>query len=78
MSEIDDHQIDELIILSLSNKYLKTARVIYEIGEKFNRSDNIFYNRIEIRLSRLLADGKISVRGDLSNWRWSEIALKNH
>lgn len=78
MSEIDDYQIDELIILSLSNRYLKTARIIYEVGEKFNRNDDTFYNRIEARLSRFLAEGKIIVRGDLSNWRWSEIALKSH
>lgn len=76
MSVVRDEDIDAELLSSIGNNYLKTAMIIYLVGEKLNNTDNEFLERIESRILHLIDIGKIRSNGDISQWRRSEIMLK--
>ncbi|WP_148663408.1 hypothetical protein [Bosea vaviloviae] len=76
MTMVSDADLDEAIISFLSKESLKTAMIIYLVGEKFSNTNSEFFDMIEKRISYLIETDRIKLYGTLSKWRSSELSLK--
>lgn len=70
-----DDNLDNLIMQNINSDSQKTLRIMYLVGKKLNDNSDMLFERIEERLRELSGLGKIKVRGDVSDWRGSEVSL---
>ena len=75
MSRVADAEIDAAIISELGPLSLKTSRVIYCVGEKFENTSSSFLDRIAGRIATLIEARNVQVVGNLADWRRSELWL---
>ena len=70
-------QIDEVILSAAGDQWTKVAMVIARAADVF-RGDLPPDERCELiskHIETLVADGRLAARGDITNWRHSEIRL---
>jgi hypothetical protein len=68
--------LDTLIISSLTQNWLKTARIIGDVVHAFgNRSTPLDAEVVGARIVALVKAGQIDVQGSPSMWRHSELRL---
>ena len=63
--------LDSLILSSVSDRWQKVAKIIAVVSERQSDAANI--GAIENRIRALVENGKLETKGDLSQWRFSEI-----
>jgi hypothetical protein len=63
--------LDSLILSSASNRWQKVAKIIALVSE--HQSNTADIAAVETRIRALVKDGKLEAKGDLSQWRFSEV-----
>jgi hypothetical protein len=63
--------LDSLILSSTSNRWQKVAKIIALVSE--HQSNTADIATIETRIRALVKVGKLEAKGDLSQWRFSEV-----
>ena len=72
-----NQSLDVLILSQLQQHWLKTARIIVTVLEELgpDLADEEAADRVAQRIVELAQAGQLESRGDLSNWRRSEVRL---
>jgi hypothetical protein len=74
-------QIDETIFASVNRSWTKVALLIARVAALSKHSlpedEGIAHTLIEQRIAALIAEHRLELRGDLRNWRSSEVRLYN-
>jgi hypothetical protein len=63
--------LDSLILSSVSDRWQKVAKIMALVSER--HSSTADFSAIEARIRVLTEDGKLEAKGDLSQWRFSEV-----
>lgn len=74
-SHVPDEKIDQAILAAVGRQFLKVARIIAEVGDRFGTRDDEFYERVAIRIAALVLEKRLQSAGDITRWRYSEIRL---
>jgi len=74
-SHVPDEKIDQAILAAVGRQFLKVARIIAEVGDRFGTRDDEFYERVAIRIAALVVEKRLQSAGDITRWRYSEIRL---
>lgn len=68
--------VDALILASTGNHWRKVAMVVVQVGER--ASDTVVDDEtVAARIRSLVAAGHLESKGDLSQWRFSEVRRSN-
>jgi len=71
-----DAELDQLILSVAETRWLKVARIIAQTSEQLERAGCApDLKLIARRVEALVGIGVLESRGDLSQWRYSEIRL---
>jgi len=62
--------LDSLILSSANDRWQKVAKVMALVSERHHNTD---FGAIETRIRTLVDGGKLEAKGNLSQWRFSEI-----
>ena len=78
LANMDDAALDALILARADLHWHKVALLIARVSsdERFPASDKL--DDMEVisgRIRQLIADGRIEVRGDVTEWRFSEVRI---
>lgn len=71
-------KLDELILSTASSNWQKVAMIIARVSRDERFSSGASENELTLisdRIGRLVAEGRLTAQGDISNWRHSEIRL---
>lgn len=63
--------LDSLILSSASDRWQKVARIIAVVSQRLNNVAN--FDEIAAHIASLVDCGKLEVKGDISQWRHSEV-----
>lgn len=74
-SHVPNEKIDQAILAAVGRQFLKVARIIAEVGDRFGTRDDEFYERVAIRIAALVVEKRLQSAGDITRWRYSEIRL---
>lgn len=66
--------LDSLILACSSERWQKVARIIAQVADRATAGGN--FEMIASRIRTLVEDGKLEAKGDLSQWRYSEVRLR--
>lgn len=69
-----DNVLDALILACASGRWQKVARMIAHVADRAREGTN--FGTIAVRIQSLVHDGKLEVKGDLSQWGHSEVRLR--
>jgi hypothetical protein len=71
-----DEQIDAFILSSARAQWLKVARIIADVRKQCERSELAAEEHyVSSRIRVMAADGRLEGRGNLAQWRFSEVRL---
>ena len=73
--------IDKVILSTVGERWMKVARGIVEVGKAMggsllSQAEN--YEVIGQRIESLVRDGGLAARGNVKNWRFSEVRRSNN
>ncbi len=66
-----NNRLDSLILSSTSDRWQKVARIIAVVSKRHNIGAN--FDDIAARIVSLIDSGKLEVKGNISQWRHSEV-----
>jgi len=69
-SHVPDEKIDQAILAAVGRQFLKVARIIAEVGDRFGTRDDEFYERVAIRIAALVVEKRLQSAGDITRWRY--------
>jgi hypothetical protein len=75
---MDTSQIDSAILLTVGKHWTKVAMVIAKVADTLGRdlpTGDEGYEVISRRIETLIGNGRLTVQGDVKNWRFSEVRL---
>jgi hypothetical protein len=68
------YPLQHTILSALGDRWTKVAMVIARVASATGEDSNVvFGNHISHHISALVRDGRLEARGDVTNWRSSEV-----
>ena len=72
----DSQALDEAILNVATGSWRKVASVVVRACERLHTpADDALYHFVAERIAALVADGRLTARGNVADWRHSEVRL---
>jgi hypothetical protein len=75
---MNESRIEETILSAVGARWTKVAMVVVKVADAMGRdlpTRNERYEMVSKYIGALVNDGRLAARGDMKNWRASEVRL---